>query len=164
MNTSGIFITTEHLKSMTKQDQNFLFGILSARGGVPEPSEPGATAHNSTLDDEHFAELSPGQAREFYTGCGPKTKKAIEVIADSSSHQFHLADIAKAVGEKPSKLRGVWGGLTRRLTTVTGDSEAYLIDWSRSELVTDDDGNCVDHIGEVTELTYRSFRKILGRS
>jgi len=57
-------------------------------------------------------------------------------------------------------LRGVWGGLTRRLYTVMGTDDVYLIDWSR-EAVYDDNGQYVDHTGEVTEMTYRSFRKIL---
>jgi hypothetical protein len=116
------------------------------------------------VEDTHFAELSPGQARDFYAGCGPKTRKAIDVIADSASRRFQLADVAKAIGVEPKDLTGVWGGLTRRLKTITGDSDAYLIDWTKSDPVLDDKENYVDHRGEVTELTYRSFRKALGRS
>ena len=86
------------------------------------------------------------------------------MIADSGSRHFQIADVAKAIGVQPSGLSGVWGGLTRRLKTVTGDSDAYLIDWTKSEPVVDEDDNYVDHTGEVTELTYRSFRKALGRS
>jgi hypothetical protein len=167
MNTSGIFITTDHLKSLPKHKQDFLFGIISGREATLDTSaEPQSAASGSDDDeeeDEHFAELSPGQARDFYAGCGPKTRKAIEVIADGASHQFQIADIAKALDVKPNELTGVWGGLTRRLKTVTGDSDAYLIDWTKSEPVLDDEENYIDHRGEVTELTYRSFRKALGR-
>jgi hypothetical protein len=165
MNTSGIFITTDHLKSLPKQQQDFLLGIVSGRTTASDaPVELQSAAHDAEVEDEHFAELSPGQARDFYAGCGPKTRKAIEVIANSPSRHFQIADVAKAIGVRPSELTGVWGGLTRRLKTVTGDSEAYLIDWTKSEPVVDEDDNYVDHTGEVTELTYRSFRKALGRS
>ena len=162
MNTDGIFITTTTIKSLPKPEQDFLFGIISGREMVAGESK--SAAEDEELEDEHFAELSPGQARDFYSGCGVKTRKAIDVIADSASHRFQLADIAEALGEKPGDLRGVWSGLTRRLKTITGDSGAYLIDWAKNKGVFDDDGNYVDHTGELTEMTYRSFRKALGRS
>jgi hypothetical protein len=165
MNTSGIFITTDDLKSLPKQQQDFLFDII--RGRLPSDDVPAAassTAQTSEVEDEHFVELSPGQARDFYAGCGSKTRKAIDVIADSDSPRFRLADVAKAIGVQPTELTGVWGGLTRRTKTITGDSAAYLIDWTKSDPIHDDDGNYIDHPGEVTELTYRSFRKALGRS
>lgn len=164
MNTSGIFITIDHLKSLPKEEQDFLLRIVSGREAGRDALGAEAAARESTVEDEHFAELSPGQARDFYTGCGPKTKKAIDVIADSSSRRFQLADVAKALSVKPSELTGVWGGLTRRVKTVTGDDAAYLIDWTKSDPVCDENDVYVDHTGEVTELTYQSFRKALGRS
>lgn len=111
---------------------------------------------------EHFAELAPGQARDLYLGCQPKTKKVIESIAHSASRKFQIADVAKSVGEAPAGLQGIWSGLTRRTRTVTGDPQAYLIDWTKSEATFDSDGNYVDQRGEVTEITYRAFRKALG--
>lgn len=164
MNTSGIFITIDHMKSLSKHDQDFLFRIISGRESGNDASGPKLTAHELTVEDEHFAELSPGQARDFYAGCGAKTKRAIEVIAASASRRFQLADVAKALGVQATELTGVWGGLTRRVKTITGDDSAYLIDWTKSDPVHDDDGTYVDHTGEVTELTYQSFRKALGRS
>lgn len=112
-------------------------------------------------DDDKFAQLSPSQAREFYSGCGEKTRKALEVIAKSDSRQFHLADVAEAVGAKPDELRGVWGGLKRRLYTVADNNDCYLINWERHDPVHDNDDNYIDHIGEVSELTYQAFRKLL---
>lgn len=165
MNTSGIFITADHLKSLPAQEQDFLFGIISGRGAVmPEPATPRPSSQDVDVEDEHFAELSPGQARDFYAGCGAKTRKAIDVIADSGDRHFQVADVAKAIGVRPNELAGVWGGLTRRLKTITGDADGYLIDWTKGEPVLDDEENYIDQTGEVTELTYRSFRKALGRS
>lgn len=164
MNTSGIFITIDHLKSLPKQQQDWLISIISGReiASVAQAERLSATSE-SEEEDEHFAELSPGQARDFYAGCGVKTRKAIDVIADSGSRHFQIADVAKAIGVQPSDLSGVWGGLTRRLKTITGDSDAYLIDWTKSEPVLDEEENYIDHTGEVTEMTYNSFRKALGR-
>lgn len=163
MNTSGIFITTDHLKSLTKQDQDFLFDIITGRKSTVSELTVSRTASQEVgIEDYHFAELSPGQARDFYAGCGPSTRKAIEVIARSDSNYFQLADVAKETEVSPSDLSGVWGGLTRRVKTITGDSEAYLIDWNKSDPVCDEEGNYIDHRGEVTEMTYKSFRKALG--
>lgn len=165
MNTSGIFITSDHLKSLSKQEQDLLFNIISGRSPtVDMPTTSLSTDPSSEVEDEHFVELSPGQAREFYAGCSAKTRKAIDVIADSDSRRFQLADVAKAIGVKTTELTGVWGGLTRRSKTITGDNSAYLIDWNKHEGIWDDEGNYIDHTAEVTELTYRSFRKALGRS
>lgn len=164
METTGVYITAAHIKSMTKEEQAFLFGLLTGNPApVPKPSISPPAAAGAALgqEDEHFAELSPGQARDFYNGCGVKTKTAIATIAASPSRNFQVADVARAIGVKPSELRGVWGGLTRRLQTVTGDGEAYLIDWNRGSPEYDRAGNYVDQVGEVTEMTYRSFRKVL---
>ena len=163
MNTSGIFITADHLKSLAKKDQDFLFDILTGRKNtLPEPTVSHTTSQEADVEDEHFAELSPKQARDFYSGCGTSTRKAIDVIARSDSKYFQLADVAKETETAPSDLSGVWGGLTRRVKTITGDSDAYLIDWTKSDAVCDEEGNYIDHKGEVTEMTYRSFRKALG--
>ena len=163
MNTSGIFITADDLKSLAKKDQDFLFDILTGRKNtLSEPTGSHTSSQEEDMEDEHFAELSPRQAREFYAGCGSSTRKAIDVIARSDSKYFQLADVAKETGVAPSDLSGVWGGLTRRVKTITGDSDAYLIDWEKSDPVYDEDEKYIDHKGEVTEMTYRSFRKALG--
>ena len=166
MYTSGIYITFDHLKSLSNEQRTFLFNLIGGEDGFaqnprPQTEEPNVEAH---FNDPHFAELSPGQAREFYAGCNDKTRKAIEIIARSSDRFFQLADVAKAVGVAAHELKGVWSGLTRRTRTITGDHEAYLIDWAKSEPIVDDDGNYIDQRGEVAGLTYDSFRKALGIS
>lgn len=158
MNSNSIIITADTLRSLPQNVQDIVFAAVFGR-----TAKPPATANGDMLDedDESLAQLSPAQAREFYSGCGEKTRKALEAIANSDSRQFHLADVAKAVGVKPDELRGVWGGLTRRLYTVMGENDGYLINWERHDPVLDEAENYVDHIGEVSELTYQSFRKLL---
>ena len=168
MDTSGVYISATRIKLLSKGQQAFIYSLLTDQEGDPQNiSEVQATAEpgNETKEvdgDEHFAELSPGQARDFYAGCGVKTKKAVEAIAASSSRKtIRVSDIAKAVGVEPWELRGVWSGLTRRTNTITGDAQAYLFDWDPGTKKYDGDGNYIDETGEVTELTYNSFRKAL---
>ena len=164
MNTSGIFITTDHVKSLSKDEQAFLFRLIGGdlTGDTFGESLQHPATGADTSYDHHFVELSPGQAREFYAGCNEKTRKAVEVIARSGDRFFQLAAVAKAIGVTAPELRGVWSGLTRRARTLTGDASAYLIDWSKGEAIVDSEGKYIDQRGEVTELTYRSFRKALG--
>ena len=158
MNSNALIITADTFQSLPQSIQDAVLAAVFGRGSKP-PLDSNATMLDE--EDESFAQLSPAQAREFYAGCGEKTRKALEVIANSASRSFHLADVAKAIGVKPGDLRGVWGGLTRRLYTVTGETDGYLINWERHEPVLDEDENYIDHIGEVSELTYQSFRKLL---
>lgn len=168
MDISGVYISSTRLKSLSLEDRAFVFGLItdappppsSISQDGPSPAVPDGVQVQAN-EDEHFAELSPSQAREFYAGCGEKTKKAVEAIAVSPSRMIQVADIAKAVGVQAFELRGVWGGLTRRTATVTGDPKAHLFDWHEGTQKHDEEGNYVDQIGEVTELTYNSFRKAL---
>lgn len=111
--------------------------------------------------DENFAQLSPSQVRDLYQGCHERTRKALEIIAKGKKREFHVADIANAIGIKPDELGGVWGGLTKRVRTVTGNKNCTLISWEGHEPQTDSKGTYLDQIGEVTELTYHSLRKLL---
>jgi hypothetical protein len=168
MDTSGIYISSTRLKSLSLEQRTFVLGLITG-----DPQAPSLALHDSPAlvapgsadiqvnKDDHFAELSPGQARDFYAGCGEKTKRAVDAIAASPSRMIQVADIAKAVGVEASELRGVWGGLTRRTATVTGDPKAYLFDWHEGTQKYDQEGNYVDQTGEVTELTYSSLRKAL---
>lgn len=158
MNTNGLYISAESFALLPMSVQSTILKALFG-GSVSTPD--GAVADILESSDDSFAQLSPAQAREFYLGCGDKTKKAIEVIAKGKDRTFHIADIAKELGVTPGSLRGVWGGLTRRLTTITGDSDAYLIKWEGHEPVWDANDELVDQVGEVSELTYRSFRRLL---
>lgn len=162
--SSGLFISAETLEKFPPTLKAQLLGEVFGYA-VPDYSSE-ATDVQADADsgsdeyDTRFAELSPGQARDFLIGCGAKTKVAVEVIAKSKSKYFQLADIAKALQVDASQLNGVWGGLTKRTKTITKDKEAYLIHWS-GKPVLDAEGNYIDQQGEVTDLTYASFRKAL---
>lgn len=165
--TSGLLISAAHFKKLPAQVQTLILSVVIGEDIPDAPYSSAADERPSTpiialLDDEHFAELSPGQAKMLIAGCQPKTRKALETIAASDSPNFHIADVAKALGVKPGDLSGVWSGLTRRVRKVTDDSDAYLIDWTKNAPIDDADGNYVDQIGEISDLTYHSLRKALG--
>lgn len=158
-NTSGIYITATDLQSLPTAARDAILGLLS---GASTRVSDIALAAVSDVEDENFAELSPGQARTFLEGCSVKTKKALETIVSGPTRFFQVADVARALDVSAPELRGVWGGLTRRTQTITNDSDAYLIDWTKGEAVYDDEDNYIDQRGEVAELTYRSLRKAFG--
>ena len=158
--TENLFvITSSTFASLSKSSQDEIVRAMSGNPSVGRKAEPESAL--PLEEDEHFAELSVGQAREFYSGCGLKTRKAIEVMARSETNEFHVADVAKALDVEPEDLRGVWGGLTRRLQTITNDKGAYLINWELHEPVHDENDKYVDYIGVISELTHQSFRRLL---
>lgn len=165
MTQTGIFIGLNEFKSWPQalQDQLIerLFGSSRIALNIPTPVvEMAAPLSDEIVEDEHFAELSPSQAREFLNGCGKKTKAAVIAMASSNDRFFQLRDVALALKMPASELSGVWSGLTRRIRTVTCDPAAYLIYW-HGEAQYDEDGNYIDHRGELNEMTYVAFRKAL---
>lgn len=169
METSGIYITASLIATLPPEEKAYLFGLVSgdhvelpqAAPIPPAAAAPAAApASGDSEYDEHFAELSPGQAREFYKGCGAKTRVVVDVIAASPSRAFQLADVAKALGAEPGSLRNVWSGLTMRTRTITGDADAYLIDWT-GKPIHDENDVYIDQTGEVSELTWNSFRRLI---
>ncbi|KMO12217.1 hypothetical protein SQ03_25010 [Methylobacterium platani JCM 14648] len=166
----GVFISSSTLMRMPSDVRElivaFVVGHQEGPGGDTDVGKTSgvsdASPRNDTSDDDGFADLTPRQARRYIAGCGERTRAAIEAIARSGTRYFQVKDVAAAVGVAPHELRGVWGGLTRRVKTVTGDADAYLVYWDGSEPVFDDAGTYVDQRGEITELTHTSLRKALG--
>jgi len=151
MNNSGIFLSTKTLNSASPAIRSKILELLMG-------SETAMQSADDDFHDDHFIEFSPGQVKTFINGCSEKTRNALEIMAKSPSRRFQLADIAVALDVEPSELRGVWGGLTRRTQTVSGDSEGYLVYWV-GEGIHDENGEYIDHVGELTEMTYQSLRK-----
>ena len=153
MNCTGVFISAATLNSASPALRSKILElIMGAETAVPSSSS------DSGIHDDNFVEFSPGQIKTFIDGCSDKTRAALEVMARSPSRQFQLADVASALNVEPSELRGVWGGLTRRTQTVSGDPNAYLIYWA-GDPVYNENEEYVDHVGELTEMTYQSLRK-----
>jgi hypothetical protein len=160
MVNDGIFISATTFRELAPATQADILARLAGETIGSKQAQSAGEGEAESETDEDFAELSPTQAREFLSGCGERTRKMIQLIAEGDSRHFQLADLAVGMGCKPGDLRGVWSGLTRRLYTILGNTDAYLIDWA-SEAVLGEEGEYLDHAGEVTEMTYQSFRKVL---
>lgn len=105
-------------------------------------------------DDEEPADLSVAQAKKFLDRVSDKVRTTIRVIAEADVSGFDMARVMEALNvDDGGDLRGVWGGITKRVRTVLGDDEAYLIWWNERE-----DGTWS---GRVSETTHRAFRKVL---
>lgn len=140
---NGIFISSEALREAPEHVRRSILDLVLGDGAdMLRPAE----------SDAGVVELSPGQVKAFLEGCSEKTKLALETMARSSSRQFKLNAVAKALDVDADGLKGVWGGLTRRTKTITGDPSAYLIDWIEDEQLD-------QWIGELSEMTYQSLRR-----
>lgn len=108
------------------------------------------------LETEEPADLSVAQTKKFLYRVSDKVRTTLRVIAEADQAGFEVGPIMQAIGtEDAGSLRGVWGGITKRVRTVLGDDEAHLIWWIER-----------DHgwEGRVSPMTHRSLRKAFGIS
>lgn len=151
MGTTGIFLDQSVLSSLQPE---VLDAILQAVLQHPEGDSATPALESSSGADttNQPAVLSYGQASKFVEGCSPKSKATVRAIVSSPSREFLLSDIDRVVAPEFGALDRVWGGLTNRVRTVTGNREAYLIWWVQ---VGD------DWKGMLAEPTYLSLRRAL---
>lgn len=147
MPTSGVFIPFDEVDRFSPAFRAelaaFVQSQLNIKGDAAVPD-----------DGEGPADLSVAQAKLFLDRVSDKVRAAIRVIAESDASAFTMADIMAALGaEDAGSLRGVWGGITKRVRTVVGETEAYLIWWTELE---------TGWVGRVSPTTHRSLRKVLG--
>lgn len=122
-------------------------------GAVGEAFDEGGP--DATNESEGPADLSVAQAKKFLDRVSDKVRTTIRVIAESDPSGFDLARVRAGLGvDDGADLRGVWGGITKRVRTVLGDDEAYLVWWTEQE--------SGDWTGRVATTTHRSFGKVLG--
>ena len=161
---TGIFLASDKLALLSSGALTEIFRAV----GIPGVHFNGAVsseASSATVSPGGYgiAELSVKQAREFVKGCSPKSLKVIEAMVAGNSRQFQIRVVAQALSVETTELTGVWSGLTRRVRTVTGEDDIYLIDWDRFPAQMEGDVY-FDHRAELSEVTYKSFRKILNLS
>ena len=96
--------------------------------------------------------LSPAQAKDYLNNC---SEVSVLILADMVKREgsFRMSDIASLTGKSTLQLRGAFSGLTKRVRTISGDSEAKLIDWLKTN-----DG---DWHGTLNPRTVESFRVAL---
>lgn len=151
---SGVFIPFQALPGFSPAFQaEFEQYVQSQMSAVVEDRDPRDDT-SEMEEDEQFADLSIAQAKKFLERVSDKVRTAIRVIAEADPSGFDMDAVMHALdADDASALRGVWGGITKRVRTVLGDEEAYLIWWVERE------GGWV---GRLSSMTHRSFRKVLG--
>jgi len=149
----SLIISHRVFHSLSRELRKELLEKLQAAPGSGSDDVPFVEATNvldSADGEEGPVELSVAQTKKLLAGCGDKTRTALEVIARNPSNCFLLSQIADELSCEHNELRGVWGGITRRVRNVLDDPEADFIWWSP----TDD-----DYEGQVAEITHRSLKK-----
>ena len=115
---------------------------------VPVPNEDGPPDFTVAMARKLIAEP-----------ISPKTTAVLRAIAESASPEFHVADCINAVpdADKSSDLRGAWSGITRRARNILADTDADFVWWD-GDPVYDHDGNYIDQVGRISQLTHQSLR------
>ena len=149
MTQDGIYLTTSTLSALSDDTRAEILSILTL-GPVGDPE-----AHFADDEEGGPSDLSVAQTRKFLERCSEKTTSVLRFIASAPEEGFAQTDLLAAQDETdPTSLRAVWGGLTRRIRSVLGDPDAYLLLWKE-----EDDGSWR---AALSPMTHRSLRKALG--
>ena len=106
-------------------------------------------------------DLTVGLVRKLTKNISDKTLSALRAIAVSPTPEFHQKDVLAAVGASGyMEARGVWSAITRRLRSIVGDPEAYLVWWEDDGIFDGED--YIDHIGRVSPMTHQSLKTHFG--
>ena len=149
---AGVMLSLKVLSTFSPSTREEVIDYLKTQAGIPQ-STPQEVVH-SQLPEEGPDDLSFSQMQKFLERCSPKTQKALRVIAKADLDGFTMDEIVAAYPEEGDDLRSVWGGLTKRVRTVLGKSDAWLIWW------TTDESN--QWRGRVSAITHKSLRQAFG--
>jgi hypothetical protein len=79
-------------------------------------------------NEKGLAKLDVPESKQFLNNCSEKTTTILQEIVDRDG-DFMASVIANHVGTSIAELRGAWAGLTKRVRTITKDSNALLLNW-----------------------------------
>lgn len=150
----GVFIPFQALPGFSPVFQTEFAEYVQARMSIIAGDAEDAAEQSQMEGGEEPADLSVAQAKKFLDRVSDKVRTTIRVIAEADPAGFDMSAVMQALDiDDAGSLRGVWGGITKRVRTVLGDDEAYLIWWVEQ-----------DHgwVGRVSTMTHRSLRKVLG--
>lgn len=141
---SGIFLSLIDLQKLS----------ASARSEVLALITEGMDDNIFEENGEGPTDLSSLQAEKLVRGLSGKSRSVLKAILENSdsSNGFWCEELASELGVDISDLTGVWSGLTRRIRTVTGASDAYLISWAWDE-------EHQDYYGKMHATTFKNCRK-----
>lgn len=144
--SSGLFISSSDFLKMSERTQSEILNVATGRNNQQSISDYDGTA----------ADLSTLQATQLVRGLGTKSRNVLKAIIEMKGIEsgFWMEQLAKALKCEADSLSGVWSGLTRRTRTITGDENAFLIDWVWTE-------EKKDYFGTLDAVTIKNLRSAL---
>ena len=128
--------------------------MLASVLGLAQVNRPTESNEPDEVEERYeYAELGLQAARAFLLGCNAKTRRALKLIIEAGD-SFSIHEIELQMEVERGNLRALWGGLTKRTRTITGDPDAALIEWG-------DQTDTGDYVGRLTNTTYSSFKRAL---
>ncbi|WP_432537379.1 hypothetical protein [Pantoea eucalypti] len=143
---SGIFLSLFDLQKLSTGARSEVLALITE--GVDE--------NIFEENGEGPTDLSSLQAEKLVRGLSNKSRSVLKAILENSdsSNGIWCEDLASELELDVTDLTGVWSGLTRRIRTVSGSSDAYLISWAW-----DDDRQ--DYYGKMHTTTFKNCKKAL---
>lgn len=144
--SSGFFVSSTDFLMMSERTQSEILNVTTGRGAQQSSSDyDGAAADLSTL-----------QATQLVRGLSAKTRNVLKTIVEMNDVEsgFWMGQLAKTLKCEADSLSGVWSGLTRRTRTITGDENAFLIDWVWFE-------EQEEYFGTLDAVTIKNLRSAL---
>jgi len=153
---SGLFISVEAFNNASPSEQATVLRLMglevsSENGRLLIPSSvPVAAGGPVVLSDSQWREVLARPMHE-------KTLSVIHAIGATREARFCLGDMLRELGygDDWRILSKVWGGLTKRVRSVTRRADAELIEWDRSEDVR-------EIYGILAPETHLALRRVLG--
>jgi len=141
---SGIFISFLDLKKFSSGTRKEILALVTEDRveDIFEESSEGPT------------DLSSLQAEKLVRGLSSKSRTVLKAILENGDtlNGFWCEELASELKIEVTDLTGVWSGLTRRIRTVTGSPEAYLISWAW-------DDERQDYYGKMHTATFNNCKK-----
>lgn len=127
MNEFSITIPASAYKTFAPTVQQALMAYVVSQLGGEAPIEAADSAAEGR-NEKGLAKLDVAEAKLFLNKCSEKTTLILQEIVNREG-DFLASAIAELVGSTTGELRGAWSGLTKRVRTITKDSEAHLLNW-----------------------------------
>jgi hypothetical protein len=152
----GIFLSMKSVAGMSPSTRAEILArtrIELIQASSSHGNNSGNPSENES-DEGGPVEFSAPQMRKFLDGCGAKTRKVLEELANLPA-RFKVGDLLKKLNINYSDLRGVLAGLTKRTRTISGDPNASLF----ASVHWDDDPR--KSISELHPRTHEALRRVL---
>jgi len=136
----GIVIDSEHFMRLSEATRRELTAFFGQEFSPPaRPEAPGVGTWDPNSDDPY--PLSLREAKELVRGLSEPSRAVLRLFCehyDGEVGRAGLEELLALTGHADSqRLRKSIAGITRRLRTVTGHKQAWLIDWLDEDWVWD---------------------------